>query len=92
MTYDETKFEVRVTVTNENGVLKADTQYPEAGVIFHNTYKVPETTQPTQPTQPGGSPDTGDHSNVFGFGTLAVLSLGMAMALVLLPKRKRSRG
>lgn len=92
VTYDETKYEVRVTVTNDNGVLKADVRYPETGVIFRNTYKVPETTQPTQPTQPGGSPDTGDHSNVFGFGTLAVLSLGMAMALVLLPKRKRSRG
>lgn len=100
VTYDETKFTVTATVTNNNGVLEAEVKYPEGGIAFVNKYEEPEkptettkpaeTTKPTEPKAPG-APDTGDHANVLLYGVMAVVSLGAAMAVViaLLSKKRR---
>ena len=105
VTYDETKFTVTATVTNNNGVLEAEVKYPEGGIAFVNKYEEPEkpteTTEPTETTKPAettkptepkapGAPDTGDHANVLLYGVMAVVSLGAAMAAVMSKKRRRS--
>ena len=77
VTYDTTKFQVTVEVTNVDGELVAEVTYPTDGVKFVNTYENKEV------------PDTGDHSNVSLFMILAVVSLGACVALVMLLKKKK---
>ena len=43
VTYDRTIHTVKVTVTDENGVLKAEVTYPSAGLVFNNTYEGADT-------------------------------------------------
>ena len=38
VTYDQTTYSVTVKVTDEDGVLKADIDYPDSGLVFNNTY------------------------------------------------------
>ena len=84
MTYDETVFTVTVRVTNDNGVLKAQTVYPEGGIVFKNIY---EKVDPN-------NPDTGDRSGMMFYAvTLAMSLLGLAVVLVAMhqPRRKTYR-
>lgn len=80
MSYDSSAITVTVKVVNENGVLVATAEYPEAGIVFTNAYEkveettVPETTAPEETTVPETTepekpkdptvPDTGDHANL----------------------------
>lgn len=80
MSYDSSAITVTVKVVNENGVLVATAEYPEAGIVFINAYEkveettVPETTAPEETTVPETTepekpkdptvPDTGDHANL----------------------------
>ena len=43
VTYDRTIHTVTVTVTDENGILKAEVTYPTTGLVFHNVYKGADT-------------------------------------------------
>ena len=58
VTYDGTRYTVIVHVVDYSGVLNATVEYPDGGVVFHNTYE-PETpgTTPDQPTTPD-TPET----------------------------------
>ena len=91
VTYDTTKFQVTVEVTNEDGELVAEVTYPTSGVKFVNTYEKPEepTVKPTEKPSNPSIPDTGDHSNVSLFMILAVVSLGACVVLVVLLKKKK---
>lgn len=80
MSYDSSAITVTVKVVNENGVLVATAEYPEAGIVFTNAYEkveettVPETTAPEETTVPETTepekpkdptvPDTGDHAKL----------------------------
>jgi hypothetical protein len=84
MTYDETVFTVTVRETKDNGVLKAQTVYPEGGIVFKNIY---EKVDPN-------NPDTGDRSRMMFYAvTLAMSLLGLAVELVAMrqPRRKTYR-
>ena len=91
VTYDTTKFQVTVEVTNADGELVAEVIYPTDGVKFVNTYDKAEepTVKPTEKPSNPSIPDTGDHSNVSLFMILAVVSLGACIALVVLLKKKK---
>lgn len=80
ITYDETVFTVSVIVTNDNGTLKAEVTYPDAGIVFENIY---EKLDPD-------NPDTGDHSGLAMYVAIMAVSL-VGMAAVLLVVKKRSR-
>ena len=77
-TIDKSVFEVKVTVTidrEDDSKLVADVEYPEGGVVFVNTYKVPDET-----------PKTGDIALLLLLGA-GLMALGGTSALV---QRKRS--
>lgn len=57
VTYDGTRYSVIVHVVDNSGVLHATVEYPDGGVVFHNTYKVEEPDTPDQPTTPD-TPET----------------------------------
>ena len=79
MIYDDAKYTVTVEVTNENGVLKATVTEPEGGLVFANTYKTPD------PTNPG----TGDDMPLLLIG-LMVVSGGAVVALLTQRKKRRA--
>jgi pilin isopeptide linkage protein len=80
VTYDETVFTVTVQVTNDNGVLKAETVYPEGGIVFENIY---EKVDPN-------NPDTGDHSGIVVYAVILAASLlGMIVVLLAMNKPRR---
>jgi len=77
-TIDKSVFEVKVTVTidrEDDSKLVANVEYPEGGVVFVNTYKVPDNT-----------PKTGDIALLLLLGA-GLMALGGTSALV---QRKRS--
>jgi len=77
-TIDKSVFEVKVTVTidrEDDSKLVANVEYPEGGVVFVNTYKVPDET-----------PKTGDIALLLLLGA-GLMALGGTSALV---QRKRS--
>lgn len=43
VTYDRTIHTVKVTVTDENGILEAEVTYPDTGLVFNNTYEGADT-------------------------------------------------
>lgn len=50
VTYDTTKFTVKIHVEDQDGVLVATIDYPEEGVVFHNKY-----TETSDPDDEGGT-------------------------------------
>ena len=82
--YDSEAKTVVIVVTNENGVLKEEIQYPAGGLKFVNVYDVPYT--PPAPQEP--APDTGDHSTMILWGVLAGLG-AMALGGVLFIRKRR---
>jgi len=80
MTYDDTEYTVTVEVVNDNGVLKATVTEPEGGLVFKNTYKEPD------PTNPG----TGDETPLFLLVGLMAVTGGAAAALLLDRKKRRA--
>jgi len=83
--YDHTLRTVKVVVTNVNGVLTADVQYPAEGLVFVNVYDEPYT-PPVTPQEP--APDTGDHSTMVLWGVLAGLS-ALALGGVMFIRKRR---
>ena len=79
MIYDETKHTVTVEVTNENGQLKATVTEPKGGLVFENTYKNPDPSNPS----------TGDDMPLFLLVGLMVVS-GGAVVYLLADRKKRS--
>lgn len=65
VTYDTTRYTVKVNVVDDNGILKAEVQYPEGGVVFHNRYQKPEepgssgTTETTSGQNPASNTGNG---------------------------------
>ena len=77
MIYDDSKYIITVDVVNENGVLKATVKEPTSGLVFKNTYKNPDPTNPS----------TGDEMPLLLLVGMMVLSGGAVVAL--LAERKR---
>ena len=73
--YDDYTYRVKITVTNNNGVLEAKVTYLDGDIVFYNVY------QPEIPL-------TGDNTPVALYAGLLVSSL-MAMAAVLVLFRKK---
>ncbi|MBQ8813575.1 MAG: DUF11 domain-containing protein [Lachnospiraceae bacterium] len=71
VTYDLDPQTVIVVVTNENGLLAAEVQYPAEGLVFVNVYDEPQV-PPVTPSEP--APDTGDHTMMAVWGILSGLS------------------
>ncbi len=80
MIYDDTVYEVTVEVVNDNGQLKATVTEPESGLVFENTYKNPD------PSNPG----TGDDMPLLLLVGMMVIS-GGAVVVLLASRKKRSR-
>ena len=80
MIYDNAKYTVTVEVVNENGVLKATVTEPESGLVFQNTYKDPD------PTNPG----TGDDTPLLLLVGLMIVSGGAVVALLADRKKRRA--
>ena len=78
MIYDDTKYIVTVEVTNEDGVLKAAVTEPKGGLVFKNTYKDPDPTNPS----------TGDDMPLL---LLVGLMLASAGGIVLMTTRRKKR-
>ncbi len=81
MIYDDTKYTVTVEVVNENGVLKATVTEPKGGLVFRNTYKKPDPT----------NPNTGDDTPLLLLVGMMVVS-GSAVAALLVDRKKRYAG
>lgn len=79
MIYDTTKLTVTVEVENVDGVLKAEVSYPKGGLVFKNTYKDPD------PTNPG----TGDDMPLLLVLGVMLLS-SSALVTLLTPRKKRA--
>lgn len=84
--YDLEPRTVTIKVTNVNGVLTTEVQYPAEGLVFVNVYDEPYT-PPVVPQEP--APDTGDHSTMILWGTLAGLSV-LALGGVLFARKRRN--
>ena len=80
MIYDDAKSIVTVEVVNEIGVLKATVTEPESGLVFQNTYKDPD------PTNPG----TGDDTPLLLLVGLMIVSGGAVVALLADRKKRRA--
>lgn len=78
MIYDDTKYIVTIEVVNENGELKATVTEPKGGLVFKNTYKTPD------PTNPG----TGDEMPLLLLVSLMFASAG-AMVMLTTSRKKR---
>ncbi len=78
MTYDATRYAVSVQVTNENGDLDYEITYPKDGVVFKNTYKKPDPS----------NPNTGDPTPLFLMIALMLCSGTAVVLMVILYKRK----
>ena len=82
MTYDRKSYEVTVTITEEDGVLKAAVAYPNGGITFTNVYN------------PSGDilPQTGDETPLGLLMTIAATSaMGLAAMFVLYTKGKKRK-
>ena len=79
MIYDNAKYIVTVEVVNEDGVLKATVTEPKGGLVFENTYKAPDPTNPS----------TGDDTPLLLLVGMMVVS-GGAVAVLLVGRKKRS--
>ena len=77
--YDDYTYRVKLVVTNENGVLKADIQYLDGDVVFYNEYEVPVT------------PPTGDDTPVYVYAGLMGFSAVALMAVLILGRKKKER-
>jgi pilin isopeptide linkage protein/LPXTG-motif cell wall-anchored protein len=75
--YDDYIYRVKLTVTNDNGVLKADVQYLDGDIVFYNEYEVPET------------PPTGDDTPLFLYMGLMFTSAAALMAMLVLGRKKK---
>jgi pilin isopeptide linkage protein len=84
ITYDGTKYLVKVEVTDDGaGNLKTAVTYPKGGIVFHNTYKVTTT-----------SSLTGDSAQLVLLWTLCSLSFCGLVGLAInrkIRRRKRNR-
>jgi len=80
MIYDTTAYEVTVEVVNDNGQLKTTVTGPEGGLVFRNTYKDPD------PSNPG----TGDDVPLFLLIAAMVIS-GGAVVVLLINRKKKNR-
>ncbi len=78
MIYDETKYIVTIEVANEDGVLKAAVTEPKGGLVFKNTYKDPDPTNPS----------TGDDMPLL---LLVGLMLASAGGIVLMTTSRKKR-
>lgn len=78
MIYDNAEYIVTVEVVNENGVLKATVTEPKGGLVFQNTYKNPDPTNPS----------TGDDMPLLLLAGMMVVSGGAVIAL-LADRKKR---
>jgi len=82
MTYDRNSYEVTVTITDVEGVLKADVAYPNGGICFHNVY------------DPSGDiiPKTGDETPLtLLMGIASTSAMGLAALFVLWSKEKKRK-
>lgn len=82
MTYDRKSYEVTVTITEEDGVLKAAVAYPKGGITFTNVYN------------PSGDilPQTGDETPLtLLLGIAATSAMGLAAMFVLYTKGKKRK-
>ena len=77
--YDDYVYRVKLTVTNDNGVLKADVQYLDGDIVFYNEYEIPET------------PPTGDDTPLHLYMGLMLTSAVALMAVLVLGRKKKAR-
>ena len=77
--YDDYVYRVKLTVTNDNGVLKADVQYLDGDIVFYNEYEIPET------------PPTGDDTPLHLYIGLMLTSAVALMAVLVLGRKKKAR-
>ena len=83
MTYDATRFTLTVKVVDDNGVLKAEVQYPEGGAIFHNSYQDPEEGDGSGDS---GTPSTPSGQTPSGSGASGTAGGAQAGATVTIPQ------
>lgn len=84
VSYDSASWTAVVTVTDEDGVLKADVKYTDGEITFVNVYDEPQI--PEAPTEE--APDTGDHTAMPLWAVLAVLSAAAAAVAVVVRKKR----
>ena len=93
VTFDKQVFCVTVDVNKdvENAALVPVVHYPEGGIVFQNTYKVPEEPEENEP-QPATplpeTPTTGDSASVSMWLTLLTVSVA-GFVVLLTGKRKK---
>jgi len=83
MTYDRKSYEAIVTVTEEEGVLKAVVAYPDGDITFHNIYN------------PSGDiiPQTGDETPLaLLIGIAATSGICLAALFVFWIKKRKNKG
>ena len=83
VTYDATRFTLTVKVVDDNGVLKAEVQYPEGGAIFHNSYQDPEEGDGSGDS---GTPSTPSGQTPSGSGASGTAGGAQAGATVTIPQ------
>ena len=77
--YDDYVYRVKLTVTNDNGVLKADVEYLDGEIVFYNEYEIPVT------------PNTGDDTPIHLYMGMMLTSAVALLAVLVLGREKKER-
>ena len=99
-TYDDTVYDVRVTVVNDNGggidvyvtARDSETEEKPDGITFSVSYKSESVPEESSEGGEPGKPQTGDDSNVKPWIALTGLSLAAIIVLIFRLKKDSKRG